>query len=160
LFWLSNDTLRDVEGRLEYGLVDLRTSETQEHTVETWSAANSSFKATGLDISHLGPGESGRWVAYCRFVSEGRVISRNRLFLTGFGFNALQMPKARFSHRIDGGVLSLKAHSYVWQVRIEVPAGLEADDNHFDLLPGEKRRVRMRGPENLLRSVEARALNE
>ena len=159
-FWLSNDTLRGVEGRLEYGLVELGSTEVHEYIAETRSAANSSFMAAELDISHLDTAELGRWAAYCRYVSDGRVISRNRLFLTGFRFNALEMPKARFSYRLDDGVLILRAGSYVWQVRIEAPAGLEAEDNYFDLLPGEERLVRMRGPEDLLLGTRVRALNE
>jgi hypothetical protein len=159
-FWLSNDTLRDVEGQLEYGLVELHSSETQEKTVETRVAANSSSEAAELDISHLDPAEYGRWAAFCRFHSEGRVISRNRLFLTGFRFNALEIPRARFDRRLNGDVLTLKADSFVWQVRLEAPAELDAEDNHFDLLPGEERHVRIRAPESLLQQIEVRALNE
>jgi hypothetical protein len=70
------------------------------------------------------------------------------------------MPRARFNRRLDSDVLTLKANSFVWQVRVEGPAGLEAEDNHFDLLPGEERQVRIRGPKSLLQHVEVRALNE
>jgi beta-mannosidase len=159
-FWLSNDTLQDVGGGLEYGLVGLQGSEVQGYTVETRAAANSSSKVAELDISHLDSGEFGRWAAYCRFVSEGGAISRNRRFLAGFRFGALEMPQARFSHWLDGDALILQADSYVWQVRVEAPAALEPDDNHFDLLPGEERRIRMRGPEDLLSRVAVTALNE
>jgi beta-mannosidase len=159
-FWLSNDTLRDVEGRLEYGLVGLQDSEVQEHTLDAVAPANSSVRAAELDVHRLVPDETGRWAAYCRFVAEGQTVSRNRQFLAGFRFNALEMPKARFSHRLDDDVLVLKADSYVWQIRIEAPVGLEANDNYFDLLPGEERRIRIRGPKAFLPRAKVTALNE
>jgi beta-mannosidase len=159
-FCLSNDTLRDVEGRLEYGLVGLQDSELQEHTIGAVAPANSSVRAAELDVNHLVPGETGRWAAYCRFVAEGQTVSLNRRFLAGFRFNSLEMPKARFSHRLDDDVLVFKADSYVWQIRIEAPAGLEADDNYFDLLPGEERRIQMRGPKAFLPRAKVTALNE
>jgi hypothetical protein len=70
------------------------------------------------------------------------------------------MPRARFNRHLNDDVLTLKADSFVWQVRVEVPAGLELDDNHFDLLPGEECQVRIRGPKSLLQHIEVRALNE
>jgi beta-mannosidase len=158
-FWLSNDTLQDTRGTLEYGLVDLRTSETREQTSEAKVAANSSVRVAELDISQLAPDEVGRWAAYCRFIAGGQVVSRNRWFLTGFYLNALDMPKAHLAQRLDGEALVLKADSFAWQVQIATPAGVEAEDNHFDLLPGEERRIRLRGPEDLFARVAARALN-
>ena len=141
-------------------MVRLHRSETQEKAVETRVAANSSSEVAELDISHLDPAEYGRWAAFCRFLSEGQVVSRNRLFLTGFRFNALEMTKARFNRHLNYDVLTLKADAFRWQVQIEVPGGLEAGDNHFDLLPGEEREVRIRGPKSLLQHIEVRALNE
>jgi len=159
-FWLTNDTLRDVGGSLEYGLVDLQTSKMQEHDLSAEVPANSSVRVAELDISHLALEEAGRWAAYCRLVTAGQVVSRNRQFLAGFQFSALNMPEARFSHRLDGNVLTLRADTFVWQVRIEAPAGVGADDNYFDLFPGEERRIRLHGPKDLRRHVKVKALNE
>lgn len=158
-FWLSNDTLQDTEGTLEYGLVNLRTSETRKQTSEAKVSANSSVQVAELNISHLTPDEMGRWAAYCRFIAGGQVVSRNRWFLTGFYLNAIDMPKAQLTQQLDGEVLVLKADAFVWQVQIATPGGVEAEDNHFDLLPKEERRIRLRGPEDLFARVEARALN-
>ncbi len=158
-FWLSNDTLQDTEGTLEYGLVNLRTSETRKQTAEAKVSANSSVQVAELNISHLTPDEMGRWAAYCRFIAGGQVVSRNRWFLTGFYLNAIDMPKAHLTQQLDGEMLVLKADAFVWQVQIATPGDVEAEDNHFDLLPNEERRIRLRGPEDLFARVAARALN-
>jgi beta-mannosidase len=159
-FWLVNDTLDELDGILEYGLLNLQTSEVQARTLSVNVPANESVRAAEMDVSPLLPEDRGLWAASARFLVGDQVVSRNRHFLAGLQFNALDMPKARFSHRLDGDALVLEAESFVWQVQIKAPRSVQVGDNFFDLFPGERRRIYLRGPADLLRHVGVTALNE
>jgi len=160
LFWLTNDTLRKVPGRLEYGLVNLHTSKMQPQTIKMAVPPNASIPAAELDISNLTPGSQSDWAVYSRYLVDGQVISRNRLFLAGFNYNKLRIPPARYSWEWAGGQLTFMADSFVWQVQIKAPTGIAVDDNYFDLLPGEERLIHLRGPAELFDRVSVDVLNK
>jgi beta-mannosidase len=159
-FWLTNDTLQEITGTFEYGLVQLSTSSIQRHTLEVKAEPNASQQVAELNVPEEVAVESGRWMAYCRFIVAGQVVCFNRHFLVGFQLSALNLPQASFTQQLDGDVLVLQAETFTWQVRVEVPRGVEVDDNYFDLLPGEERRISLSGPKELFRQVQVSALNE
>jgi hypothetical protein len=53
----------------------------------------------------------------------------------------------------------LRADTFVWQIHVEAPPGMRVEDNHFDLFPGEERRLRLSGPARLFGRVHAVAMN-
>ena len=60
------------------------------------------------------------------------------------------MPDAQLTSRIetlDGTehVLSISTDLYAWMVRLDVLPDVGVEDNYFDLLPGEVRRVGLKG---------------
>jgi len=155
-FWLTNDTLQDVGGRLEYGLVNIQTSETQGHSLTVSAPANASIEVAEMNVSDAAVSQ---WVAYSRFFASGECLSWNRQFLTGFRFNGLDLPKARFTYQVEGDILTLKAQSFVWQVQIKAPRSVGVSDNFFDLFADEERRIHLQGPAELLQRVEVMDLN-
>jgi beta-mannosidase len=160
-FWLVNDTLKDVEGTLEYGLLHLQTGERKEAQCAAIAPANAATLLATMGLPIEARQDPGSWLAYTRFLSStGEVVSQNRRFLVGFHFKALALPKARFHYRLEGNMLHLKAYSFVWQARIVAPRPIQLEDNYFDLLPGEERWVRLEGPpDKPLRRIEVTALN-
>ncbi len=158
-FWLVNDTLQPASGVLEYGLCELPTSQVRAYSAATIAPANGAAPVAELDVSGIPPQEAGRWAAYARFVVDGAVVSRNRLFLAGFRFNRLDLPRAAFHQAVQDGALVLQADTFVWQINVETPAGVAAKDNHFDMFPGEEHTVQLDGPPELFDRVKATALN-
>jgi beta-mannosidase len=158
-FWLVNDTLQAVDGVLEYGLCELPTSRVQAFARPATASANAAACIAELDIASILPEEAGRWATYTRFVAGGEVISRSRLFLAGFYLNRLVLPQAVFSQQVSDDVLVLRADTFVWQIHVEAPPGMRVEDNHFDLFPGEERRLRLSGPARLFGRVHAVAMN-
>jgi beta-mannosidase len=159
-FWLVNDTLQAVDGMLEYGLCELPTSRVQAFAQPATAPANAAACIAELDVAGIPPEETGRWAAYARFMVDGEVVSRNRLFLAGFHFNRLTLPRAVFSQQVSDDALVLRADTFVWQIHVETPPGVRIEDDHFDLFPGEERRLRLSGPAEMCIRVRAAALND
>ncbi|MEW5815029.1 MAG: sugar-binding domain-containing protein [Spirochaetota bacterium] len=164
--WLTNDTLGAREGSLQYGWVDLENSKVESQHQEAIAPAKTSTVVAKLPLPEGWQDQPGRWMAFCRFSTDGQVLSRSRRFLSGFQFNQLPLPKAEFDYQLQGpddsGVsqLILKANSFVWMVQIQSPRGVWVEDNYFDLIPGETVQIRLSGPAVLMKGLRVTALNE
>jgi beta-mannosidase len=157
--WLTNDTMQDVEGALEYGLVDLRTARRQEHRIAARASACTSVQVEQIAVAQAQLSEPGRWVAYCRFAIDDVLVSGDRWFLPGFHLSAVDFPKAQFVWRLEEDRLIVSAQTYVWQLQLATPREVCAEDNYFDLLPGEERQIQLRGPRARMQDVTVTALN-
>jgi beta-mannosidase len=156
--WLVNDRLQAVACELTTGWVNLRTGEVVSDTVECEAPANAAAEVARLDMPH---GDRTGWMAFGRLDSEGRLLSYNRHFLAGFQFNALRIPDAvvTVAPVEEGGEVEVRTTNFAWQVHLEVPRGAWVEDNDFDMLPGEVRRIAASGPADLLARLTARPLN-
>jgi len=159
--WIVDDTANGVEGRLEYGLVELPTGHMEQRSmpVEAPEAPGGPARRVAeIDVAGIASADLGRWAAYARLIVDGRVVGRARRFLAGFHFNRLALPPTDIGSRLDGAMLVVVAASYTWGCHIAAPRGVEIEDNYFDLLPGEERRIGLRGPAELFDSVTVAAL--
>ncbi|MFO7956107.1 MAG: glycoside hydrolase family 2 protein [Candidatus Brocadiia bacterium] len=156
--WLVNDRREEVEGGLTVGWLNLMTGELQ---LDERSAAAPANGATCVHTLDRPDGSAGRWVALARFESGGEVLSRNRLFLTGFRFNELELPDPHVTCEPtgDGRALRLESDAFAWHVHIDAPRAVRLKDNDFDMLPGEVRHVAVRGPRDQLQKVSARPIS-
>jgi beta-mannosidase len=156
--WLVNDLLQPVQAELTFGWVNVAAGEVASRTEAVDIAANAAAPVQRMDLPD---GPSGEWVAFARLAREGRAISANRLFLTGFRFSELALPQANVecTAAADAGAIELGSDAYAWQVHLDVPRGVRVEDNDFDMLPRERRVVRAVGPRDLVQRIAARALN-
>ncbi len=157
--WLVNDRLKAVEAELTCGWVDLRTGEVRSEKVPAQAPPNAALCARRLEVPS---GRRERWVAFARLERDGQVLSRNRLFLTGFYFNRLPLPAAsvRCEPGPDGEGVTVRTDAFAWGVHLDAPAGVRLEDNDFHLLPGQVRGIPAAGPPDLLERVTARPLND
>jgi len=155
--WLVNDRLDEVEGELTAGWLNLINGDMQLEECSATTPANGAARVRAMNRPD---GPAGQWVALARFESGGEVLSNNRLFLTGFHFNQLELPDAKVTCEPvhDGTALRLESDAYAWHVHLDAARAVQLADNDFDMLPGEVRHVPVRGPRELLDAVSADAV--
>jgi len=143
--WISNDLLQKVSGRLN---LELRSFEgkicwkkSSRHNVPP----NCSNKIYTLNRAAYAKFDPASHHLLSQFVSNGVVISENRLFFAET--KHLHLPGARISRNIkrekNGSfLLNLRSSGFVKNVRVEI-AGAEAvfEDNYFDLDAGLEKKV-------------------
>jgi beta-mannosidase len=71
---------------------------------------------------------------------KGKWISRN--FAFAFPPKDLNLPKTHIEYKIEKGQLLKSADKFAYGVYIDVPDGVELEDNYFHLLPNEKKIVK------------------
>jgi beta-mannosidase len=155
--WLVNDRRDAVAATLACGWVNVRTGETNLDSCGVSIPVNGAFQATTLSPPE---GDVHAWMAFARVEADGVELSRNRHFLAGFQFNALPLPEANVTTRlIEGGhAVEVATDNFAWQVHLDLPRGVLPEDNDFDLLPGETRRIPLRHGA-VPKRVSAAALN-
>jgi beta-mannosidase len=142
--WVVNDTLAPVRGELEARLISFegRVRSRTKQSVEI--PVNASVRCLMERMSLMRSGD----FYHARLAGpDGTMAESVFLFMN---FKSLKMAPARVTFDIvaregNRAVLRLSSDVFAHFVRLELPAGLEADDGHFDLLPGEPRDVRLRG---------------
>jgi beta-mannosidase len=148
--WLTNDTLRARSGLVRLVDVNLQTGACHELRVEARIEANASREVTRYSLRDIPPNERNYHAFHGQFSSARRVLSRNRHLLVGFQLSDLPMPDARLTSKIEtldstDHILSVSSDQYAWVVRLDVGPEVWVEDNYFDLLPGEERRIRLKG---------------
>jgi beta-mannosidase len=157
--WVINDRRYPWSGTLHYGMVDLADSRIESHDCQVRLEAGSSAEVAAIALTDPYLREPERWVAFCRLEADGQTLSRARRYLVGFHFGRLAMPEARFTWHLEGPDVVIMAETYLWNCQFEGPRSLEVEDNYFDLLPGERRSIRVHGPRELLSGVRLKVLN-
>ena len=87
--------------------------------------------------------------------ADGTLLAHAGRLGAGLRWGDVPFPPAVLDAELDGDVLVLRAATYVWRVRLQAPRGVEVADSHFDLVPGEVRRIALDGPAALRERVEA-----
>ena len=73
----------------------------------------------------------------------------------------LQLAKPHIDFRIDGNTLQITTDRFAYGIFLEVPDGVELDDNYFHLAPGEKKTVHFSSSiplETLRKNIKIRSL--
>jgi hypothetical protein len=120
-----------------------------------------------MELSKSMLAEPDRHLPFARLVCPREQASSNRCFLTGFHFKDLELPPTtieRDLRQVAGGEetewrLQLQASAYAWAVHLQVPGSVWVEDDYFDLLPGERREVALRGPAEDVAELQVSALN-
>lgn len=151
MLWLTNDSLKDYECLVEYGILNLMTSASHVETIEVVSYANSARSIMHLPKMDI-PDEQKRYtMPFAKLHIDGRITNSNRHFMTGFKFNELHIPQSNIQYHLEevGDQqfrLKLESNAFAWAVRVKVPPCVYLEDNYFDLLPGQKYEIGLSGP--------------
>jgi len=142
--WVVNDTLAPVMGELETRLISFEGKVRSRTAESVVIPANKSVRCRMERMSLMRSGD----FYHARLTGADGVMAES-VFLF-MNFKSVKMAPAQVSIDIverwrHGAVLRLSSDAFAHFVRIELPAGLEADDGCFDLLPGEARDVVLLG---------------
>jgi len=154
--WLVNDRREPVAGELTHGWVNVRTGEATEGSCAVRAPANAAARVAALPFPE---GDREAWMTHARLTADGQVLSCNRLFLAGFHFSRLALPQVELDWQVRDGAVEVSADGFAFQVHLEAPRGVQPEDNDFDLLPGETRRIMLHGPPELIERTRASAIN-
>jgi beta-mannosidase len=148
--WLTNDTLEPHSGQLRLVDVNLRTGACDEWCIDARIEANASKEVTRYSLQEIPPSERSGHAFHAQFSSTRRVMSRSRHLLVGFHLSDLLMPDVHLTHKVEAlgnsdYVLKVSSDRYAWMVHLDAGPEVWLEDNYFDLLPGEERRIRLRG---------------
>ena len=159
--WVVNDTLEPLEGRLEHGLMNLSSPHDADVLTDPVRVApNSAAAITTVPV----PTSALEWKFYfARLQVKGAYIAQNRFLFTTFkGARWPEVTPYWTLEAVDGldHTIKVGAACYAWAVRLDLPEGVLPEDNYFDLFPGDEKSVRLKGPAELARKVQVRALND
>jgi beta-mannosidase len=150
--WVVNDSVEQIAGTLTVRLFHMdRNSVTREVSREAVVAPDASTPVLRLDEAGIGSFRREH-VVHAELVDpSGRLIARASS-LTGID-RRLIFPDAKLTVAVDKGVIVLTTDRFARSVFLEGNAdgdefGWLFEDNWFDLLPGETKRVRVLGRHN------------
>jgi beta-mannosidase len=149
--WAVNDLRSHVEAVLESGVLDLASGEylrRESRPVTLEPNAAIMLEAVGVGGDDV--------LTFGRLRTGDELIAHVTALAAGFEFRAVPFPAPRFTQSVTGEQLVISADTFVWQVEIDAPPGVEVSDNYFDVLPGETREIQLDGPAALLQHVTAR----
>lgn len=147
--WAVNDTPEDVHGTLVVQLRDADGPEViEELTRRVTVPAGDSVPVTDLDEFGM------MWrqnILFARLLDdEGNVLTRNHTWMTDEVHRTGPYPPAKLDLQLDGDVLEVRTDLFARCVELTGNAdgdefGWFFEENYFDLIPGEVRRVRILG---------------
>jgi hypothetical protein len=145
--WVVNDTACDLRGMVEFELFDMQRNEFRSR-IEVPVAVAAGDSAVACDLDALGMIERRLALVARLRDPEGKVIARSVDFL--WPERRLHYPEARLTLAAENGSLVVTADKYARCVELEGEPGGDTfgwrfEDNYFDLLPGEKKTVRLFG---------------
>jgi hypothetical protein len=134
--WVVNDSPRKAEGRLVVDRMDF--SGTVLGTLAADVSVGPGESRRCLDLTPLGPVSLREEFLHARFggLESTLILGRERY---------LHLPAAGMSVTRAGDVLEICSDKFIRQVALTVDGTVGAvfQDNHFDLAPGQKRKVRV-----------------
>ena len=150
--WAVNDTLTDKPVRMAWRVMTLRGAVLREGAAEAVIPANASVKVTEVPLDGLTiqPEET---ILHVTLTTAEGVVTENRYFFAPYRevLAALRRSEAGMcmtAERVDAETVHvhLLSDDFHWQVHICEPDGVFAEDNDFDLMPGEERVVTVKAP--------------
>jgi beta-mannosidase len=137
-----NDLPETCSCTLEVGTVDLATSRVGARTQVIEVAANAAAVIETLAMPAAARQAPAGTIAYARLWRDSSLVGVARGALIDSEFGRLALPEPVLSVERDGRALKLQARTYVFGLHIETDdADARFDDNWFDLVPGETRRI-------------------
>jgi len=151
----ANDLPEQQNFELEYGFIYLDGQAGNIRREQMSVPALSRIEVAQMERRDA-PSDMGLW--YARVVGLETQASQFR----AMDFRLLRRPTAQVRWSVqflpDGALVTLSSPVYVHAVELCLPEGALADDNFIDLLPGEKRVVRVMGKELTQSDIRVRWL--
>ncbi|HUR66715.1 MAG TPA: glycoside hydrolase family 2 protein [Chitinophagaceae bacterium] len=91
-------------------------------------------------ISSLTQQQKKRGVYCFRVIHKGKELSRNYLF--AYPPKQLELPQAKINYQLLPRSIILSSDKFAYGVYIDVPDGVELEDNYFHLLPKERKIIK------------------
>jgi len=158
-----NETYESQEVDIEYGIEDFNGRVLERRSDRIRLPEAKTLTVGKLDIS--GIKERDKVFVYGKISSlEGKLISKNRIFLVDFKY--LDLPETRINtnlEKISSGIykLSLTSDKFVWMVSIDVLDSVSLSDNYFDIFPGEEIKISLNSVKEInLSDIKISSLNE
>ena len=155
--WVINDTLKSFSAELEYGIKNF-----------TGEKGYLSFGMQAEKISRkkiiVGPNCSVKAAFdsldvfkrdnfyYVKLKVNGKVVSENTYL--AHALPNIKMPAAAVKYSVKTNVVRLETDNYAHQVVLELPAGVETEDNAFNILPGESKVIKLSGDARKFKNIE------
>lgn len=146
---VTSDVLMDLPVETEYYVQTFAGAILMEGKVDSLLPVNSVTKVAEVDITEIKdnfvPEET---YLYAKVMANGEIISENRYFFAPYG--KLKLSKANVDVRVETlsetkAEITVKADTFVWMLHFATPDGVEFSDNDFDVLPGEEKKICVRG---------------
>jgi len=142
---LANDTRQGMAGTVEYGYVSLdgKVGRTKQKKFKARASSR-----TMLATFARGKGDERQGVWFARVLTEPAMAPA---ILRACDHRQLATTPARLQCTVtaageDAYDASVESDVFAHAVKLALPADAISDDNYFDLLPGEKRILRVRSP--------------
>jgi beta-mannosidase len=137
--YVVNDTFCDFSGVLEYGMSSFAGEEAFRSVLSVCVPANVSKKIIEIKLPE-DQETKRRSFCWAKLFSGGKLVSRNRLFMTVLG--DLNLPPASLQYAFERGGekatrITVSSDRFVWCVTLDAPDGIEFSNNWFDVFPGE-----------------------
>lgn len=148
---LTNDLLQDKAVTLEYQILTFGGKVLKEEKQELLLEANSVKKGIFVEIADViketafVPEET---LLYAAAWAEGEILNENRYFFAPYGKLRLCNADIQYKTEVvsDGVIhLTLWADTFVWMLHLAEAAGVEYEENDFDLLPHIPKTIVVRG---------------
>jgi beta-mannosidase len=145
--WLTNDTFERCEGMLTISLRSFNGKTLWRKKIQAVVSGNSSRACAAVSYNKLPKNDPAKHYLHVEFLSDGKIVSENRLFFVEPKYFQLPAPKIgmvvhKMAHRIFS--ISIRSNTFVKNLRLEVEnEDAEFDDNYFDLDAGVTKTVKV-----------------
>ena len=161
--WLVNDHVHAVDGVLEYGCGRFSESKAEAAGRANYVVpGNRSHRLLAFPLPELTDQERGERYYWARWVRGGKLVSWQHHWLAPWG--RADLPDPGLKWEVSQGaeqehLLTVSAERYAWMVAVGAPQDLDPEDNYFDLVPGESRKIRIWGPVDALDQLSVTSFN-
>lgn len=147
--WVTSDALEEREILLEYKILTFAGKELRSGTCKKVLGANSVEKIMDIDVSEF----AGRFapeetILYVQVKAGDVIINENRYFFAPYKELKLQPATVQCNIRMLSDMeaeIALTADTFVWMLHLGDMDEFEVPDNDFDLLPGTRKVLTIKG---------------
>lgn len=160
--WVINDTLKSYSAELEYGIKNFTgekgylsfSAQTEKISRKKISIKPNCSVMAAFDSLDVFKREN---IYYAKLRINGKVISEN--FYLAHPLPNIRMPAAKVVHNIKDSRIKIKTDNYAHQIVLELPAGVDAQDNCVNILPGETKEIELSGDRKKFNKVKINWFN-
>lgn len=148
---IVNDTLENRQISIEYGVMTFLGEELISRAARIAVEQSGNIHIDSLEADLVGIANPQSAFVYVKVYEDGKLVDRNRQFLTSFKELKLPFPKPAYSLRKTDHQeweLTLQSNVFMWMVALD-SEGMELSDNFFDLWPGEEKKITIRTEKDL-----------